>query len=286
MFTKITLRASAAVSVLAVLLVVPHLVIAQASSWVGQKVVTRYDYPVKIGNQFVEKQNAFHVYTVTKVNGDLLWVVSGRIEGWLPASQAILLDQAIDFYTLEIKANTANSAARVGRAQIWKEKGEYDKAIADYGESIHLDPNNPASYICRGIAWSEKKEYDKAIADFSYAIRLDQKNALAFINRGNAWSGKREFDKAIADYNEAIRLDPPFAVAFGNRGNAWSDKKEYDKAIADCNEAIRLDPNDALAYSNRGNAWNGQERIRQGDRRLQRRHTPLPDIRFSVQQPR
>ena len=73
MFTKITLRASAAVSVLAVLLVVPHLVIAQASSWVGQKVVTRYDYPVKIGNQFVEKQNAFHVYTVTKVNGYLLW---------------------------------------------------------------------------------------------------------------------------------------------------------------------------------------------------------------------
>ena len=105
------------------LLVLPHLVVAQeTSSWIGQKVVTKYGYSIKIGDRVVEKQGFFHVYTVQRTNGDRLWVVSDSVEGWIPASQVVRFDQAIDFYTQEIKANPGNSGAWRERGLIWKEK--------------------------------------------------------------------------------------------------------------------------------------------------------------------
>ena len=102
------------------LLVLPHLVVAQeTSSWIGQKVVTKYGYSIKIGDRVVEKQNFFHVYTVQRANGDRLLVVSDSVEGWIPASQVVRFDQAIDFYTQEIKANPGNSRAwRLSRAHL------------------------------------------------------------------------------------------------------------------------------------------------------------------------
>ena len=51
------------------LLVLPHLAVAQeTSSWIGQKVITKYGYSIKIGDRVVEKQGFFHVYTVQRTN--------------------------------------------------------------------------------------------------------------------------------------------------------------------------------------------------------------------------
>src|SRR5271166_6298499 len=203
------------------LLVLPHLVVAQeTSSWIGQKAVTKYEYPITSW-YLVVPTHGFHVYTVQRTSGDWLWVVSGSVKGWIPVSQVVRFDQAIDFYTQEIAANPGNSAAWNLRGLIWNEKKDFDKAIADYNEAIRLDPTYAPAYNNRGNAWDDKKDYDKAIADFNEAIRLDPKLALAYNNRGHAWRDKKEYDKAIADYNEVIRLDPKLGFVYFNRGAAW-----------------------------------------------------------------
>ena len=253
--SKITLVVMALISALPILLVLPPIVIAQDSSWAGQKVVTKYQCPVTVEDRVVDDDSEFRIYEVTRVEGDRLWVKSGSIEGTLAVSEVVRFDQAINFFTQEIEADPADSAAWARRGNIWQNKKEYDKAIADFTEAIRLDPENGIPFCNRGNAWSGKKEYEKAIADYNEAIRLDPKCALNYYIRGNAWCDEKEYDKAIVDFNEAIRLEPKDARFYSDRGDAWINKEEYDKAIADLTEAIRLDPRAFDAYLNRGRAW-------------------------------
>jgi tetratricopeptide (TPR) repeat protein len=239
------IRSKAPFAPIVLVLFMPSLLAAQEpSSWVGQKVVIKYNYPVKVGDRVVD-DGVRHVYTVTRTNGDWLWVTWRHIEGWLPASHVVPFDQAIDFYTQEIRSNRGNSAAWSLRGGIWHQKNEFDIAIADFNESIRLNPSSSNAYHGRGWAWYKKKEFDKAIADYNEAIRLDPGSAWTYPNRGLAWKAKKEYDKAIADYNEAIRLDPKHITAYNNRAFLWATcpdprMRNAQKAIESATRACEL----------------------------------------------
>jgi len=61
-----------------------------------------------------------------------------------------------------------------GRAHVYEEKGEFDKAIADFTESVRLNPQCAETYCGRAYAYREKGEFDKAIPDYTEAIRLNR----------------------------------------------------------------------------------------------------------------
>jgi lipoprotein NlpI len=102
--------------------------------------------------------------------------------------------------------------------------------------------NLASAYFNRGIAYKNKGDFDRAIADYTQAIQLNPKDAKPHVNRANAYSDKGDFDRAVADYNEAIQLDPKFAFAYLNRGLANLFTGALPKAIADLNQASELDP--------------------------------------------
>ncbi|MFZ1990264.1 MAG: tetratricopeptide repeat protein, partial [Alphaproteobacteria bacterium] len=101
-------------------------------------------------------------------------------------------------------------------------------------QSGQLDNEDLAvEFYNRGIAYRDKGDYDRAIADYTQAIRLKPDYAKAFNNRGLAYYNKGDYDRAIADYTQAIRLKPDDADAFFNRGSAYDAKGDHDRAIAD-----------------------------------------------------
>jgi tetratricopeptide (TPR) repeat protein len=230
-------------------------------SWVGKRIMTKKDgltigHTNKKGQEVEDaKLDDAMDYTVEEEKGKWIKVHAHRVSGWFAKSDAVLLENAVDYFTDRIRDNPKDDYYHCFRAYAWKERGELDIALKDYNEAIRLNPKCANYFNKRGVIWSKKKEYDKAIADYDKAIRLDPKDAAAFSNRGLDWSNKKEYDKAFADLDEAIQLDPQGAMAFNNRGNVWFDKKDYDKAIADYDEAIRLDPKYAFAFNNRGEAW-------------------------------
>ena len=228
--------------------------------WVGQTVVPKYSTPLRDGDRVVDDGSYFRIYTVDQINGDRIRLASAEVSGWVQASEIVALDQAIDFFTKEIRSDPNNGAAHHYRALIWETQGEHDKAISDLTEAIRINPESAATFVVRGNIFLKHKEDDgKAIADYDEAIRLEPAEfAVAYSNRGLAWSAKGEFDKAIADFTEAIKLGVD-AWAYNQRGRAWGDKGEHDKALADLNRAIRLDPKDAWAYLNRGNVWQAKQ---------------------------
>jgi tetratricopeptide (TPR) repeat protein len=143
----------------------------------------------------------------------------------------------------------------IRRADVRRERGEFDAAVAGYTEALGLDPRSALAFNNRGLAHKRKGDLDRAVADFTEAIRLDPQFAVAFHNRGSARHTRGELEKAIADYTESLRLDDRSAVAFSNRGYAHFEAGDVDKAIADFDAALRLQPRFAVALNNRGLAF-------------------------------
>src|SRR5215831_5231741 len=74
-------------------------------------------------------------------------------------------------------------------------------------KSIRLDPNYALPYNNRGNAYKDKGEYDRAIADLDAAIRLNPNYAKAYNDRGVVYASKRDYIRAIADYDQALTSD-------------------------------------------------------------------------------
>jgi tetratricopeptide (TPR) repeat protein len=240
-----------------------------ADPWIGQRVYTKENVGLRVGGQVVddEKQGinlavsgrhrrVSRIYRVTVVNSPWLWLVAehGGASGWVLVGDVVLYDQAIDYYTAQIRANPISKAYN-DRACKWLDRKEYDLAILDCKEAFRIDPASEVAYRYAGDAWTYKKEYAQAIADYTEAIRLDPRFVDAYSSRGFAWQAMNQYDRAIDDYNEVIRLDPGDATGYRNRGVLRSYMREYDKAIGDYTEAIRRDPVNSDAYNTRAWLW-------------------------------
>jgi tetratricopeptide (TPR) repeat protein len=271
----------------------------------GDRVVAVRDSVLRVPAGPVDEVWPGVVLKVSVVNGNWLWVSLGK-PGWIDSADVVPLGpQAIMRMSELINALPDSARLYSGRAAVWRElgeldkaledcnkairleprsaeylnnrgfmlteMGEFDKAIKDFDGAIALDPNHAEAYDNRGLAWGAQGAYDKAIQDHTAAIKLDRQNSRFYNNRGNAYSAIGQYAKAIDDFNEAIRLDPQEAVAYNNRGNARYFRKEYEKAVVDFGEAIRLDPTDPVAYNSRAvlRATCPEEKYRDGKKAIE-----------------
>ncbi len=227
-------------------------------SWVSKKIMLKHP-GVRISNAR-EKDEAKAVALLT----DLVYHVEAEqdgwlrvnhhgIEGWFEKEHAVLVEDAVAFFTERLRAEPDDARAYAHRAWAYKEQGKFDAAVKDYGEAIRLQPQVGSWYNNRGVIWSAMKEHDNALADYTEAIRLGPGSVTPYVNRAQVWIAKKEFDRALDDCQEAIRLDPKYPGAYLNRGRVWWKKKDFDKVLADCDEAIRLAPSNPGGYNLR--AW-------------------------------
>ena len=148
-------------------------------------------------------------------------------------------DILIDYCTRVIDAGGIPAGvASYNRGNLYLNKGEFDRAVADYSQAIRLGHDHVDVFSNRAVAYENKGEFDRAIADYDQAIRRDPDNAPIFSNRGIAYQNKGDFDRAIADYSQAIQLDPDYVIAIN--GKAWLLATARDAGIRDSTDAVRL----------------------------------------------
>ncbi len=203
-----TLRSGLLLGLLATQLV-PSAPAQTKSGWIGRRVITQFGTILKVGSTSVVDQErnkrfaisecdrgVFRLYHVERTSGPWLWLVAERtgVSGWARVDSVIPYEQGIDYITAEIRARPSASLY-TWRGNLWHDRKEYDKAIADHGEAILLDPSYATAFNNRGNAWRAKKQYDKAIADYDEAVRLDSSYAMALNNRGVAWRARRSMTR-------------------------------------------------------------------------------------------
>ena len=120
--------------------------------------------------------------------------------------------KAIQEYTEAIQHSSHDhitAAYYKKRGDVYREKGELDKAIDDYTEAIRLRPDYEWDHDKRGDAYREKGEYDKAIADYTTLLQRYTERAPVYHKRGLAYEKKGEMAKAKADFDRAKKLGLP-----------------------------------------------------------------------------
>ena len=132
---------------------------------------------------------------------------------------------------------------------------DYDLAISKFTESIKLDPKNNSAFNNRGLTYRDKKDYDAAIADFNSALGI-KADWFVYYNRGTTYYEKRDSDPAIADFTKALKLNSKDTGERVNcligRAHAYFDKEKAEPAMNDLNAAIKLDQRRPDAYVLRG----------------------------------
>jgi tetratricopeptide (TPR) repeat protein len=178
---------------------------------------------------------------------------------WKTCGAGSDLDAAIKACTQMLsgkETNKTKSQILYNRAWAYRNKGEYDLAIADDTRAIELDPKNANAFQDRATAYFQKKDYDLCIADSTRAMELDPKMWQTYNNRGVAYREKGDFDRALADLNRAVELNPSGqGNALFNRGTVYNAKGDYERAIADFSRSISLDQKDAGARKYRAVAY-------------------------------
>jgi tetratricopeptide (TPR) repeat protein len=81
------------------------------------------------------------------------------------------------------------------RGFVLKEMRNFDGALAAFNRAAELDSKSPWPPVGRGEVFNDKKDNQRAIAEFDSAIRLDPTYATAYSNRAYAYFRKGDLDR-------------------------------------------------------------------------------------------
>lgn len=173
------------------------------------------------------------------------------------------LKDAINDYTLAIKAFTGNGIAYWNRAASYHLNSDYELATADYTKAMSFyqgDKENLSKlYDDRAINELGQNLNQKAIEDDSIAIAMNPDNRLAYFNLANAYTQNAEYQKGIEVFDKLKAFFPTqnnvLALLYFNIANNEYFLNQFDKVVADCTKAIEYDPTYSSSYYYRGKVY-------------------------------
>lgn len=140
--------------------------------------------------------------------------------------------------TFFLQAQDAASNYKKGEHKF--QMGNYDEAIEYYTNTLNADSNHLDALSKRAFCYSFNGRYEEAIADFDKVIKLKPDYARGYLSRGSAKNKLNRFSEAIVDFNKVLTLDPKNTEALNNRGWAKKGLKNLAGACEDWEQSKKL----------------------------------------------
>jgi len=149
-------------------------------------------------------------------------------------------DNALHEYDRAAQTSTDPLLA-IGRGGVLFAAGRYDQAIQVYSEALARGPD-PSLYRARAEAYAAQDRLDRAMQDAEAAIRLAPADPEGYSLRADLNLGARKPAQALEDYDRAVQIAPDDSDNLVGRGLAYAAMRQYDRALAELDEAARADP--------------------------------------------
>jgi tetratricopeptide (TPR) repeat protein len=151
-------------------------------------------------------------------------------------------EKQLEDFGAAIKADPSNIQAWQGRAMIYLEKGENEKAVEDLMRLVEKQSDNPAAIGALAEALTNLKKYDDALAYADKVVELAPKSTLGYNLRARINVLKDDFKSAIEDLNEALEVDSKDVAALIMRSRLLAAEGKDKEAKADIEKALLLRP--------------------------------------------
>lgn len=151
-------------------------------------------------------------------------------------------DKKLADFDAAIEADPQNAEAWQGRAMIYLEKGESEKAVADLKALVERKSDNPAVVGALAEALTNLKQYDEALKYCGEVIKLAPQVTLGYNLRARVHVLKEDLKSAIEDLDDALQINPDDLPALLMRSRLHAAEGHDDKAKADIDKALELRP--------------------------------------------
>ncbi|MDQ7821544.1 MAG: tetratricopeptide repeat protein [Candidatus Eremiobacteraeota bacterium] len=141
-----------------------------------------------------------------------------------------------------------------GRANFFKERGEYLKAREDLEKAFSISPFDGITRINLAGVLIALDDYRAAKGHLDFMIAFEPKKSVLYYYRGNIYQREKDYGKAEEMYRKAIAIDSSYIEPYINLGNIYFEQGAREKAIEEFNRALSINRKSSEAYYNRGNA--------------------------------
>lgn len=245
--------------------ILPHCLQAQSgaprrreadSTWAGRRIVTlkgfgTYSVLGGQGQPQLVQPNGLGVNIVAvvqRVEGDRVWIKANgagdAAVGWVNKNDAVLLEEAIPYFTDRLDHNPEDWDAYLRRAESEHALNQRASAVADYTRAIKLHPDEPFLFLRRGRAYRTMKACPEAAADFEHATLLKPQWAELYNQAAGVYVDcpdpmRRNPEKAIALITRAIALDAEHPTYLTVLALAYFRSGQVEKAVMTQKQALK-----------------------------------------------
>jgi tetratricopeptide (TPR) repeat protein len=147
-----------------------------------------------------------------------------------------------------LNPESANSYNNVGL--LYRQEGEFEKAIAAFQRAIEMAPDVAAFYDNLGVTYGASGDFAAAATAHRKALALDPTSAKAYNNLGNAYLELGKTRQAVQAFEKAVSLSPRFADAYANLASVYYRQGDFAKAETLLRKALSLEPGEARSHYN------------------------------------
>jgi adenylate cyclase len=163
--------------------------------------------------------------------------------GWSESPQRSM-DRALELAQKALALDENYAPAHVLLAYIYRNKGEYEKAIAEGERAISLNPNLTTAYSHLAAILCYVGRPEEAIALLEKGLRLEPiPPSFIFYHFGVAYWTMGRYEEAITNYKKTLDREPKFELAQIGLTASYSSAGRKEEARAQAAEVLRINPN-------------------------------------------
>lgn len=119
----------------------------------------------------------------------------------------------------------------------------YDSAVYFLQKAIALDSTKQPAWVNLGMAYyREKKDYEKAIACYERILRINPNEVKAVFSLANIYNDMGDFDRAVKMNEEMMRKYPKLEMPYINIGNYYMLRQDTASAVQFWEKAAAIRP--------------------------------------------